>query len=80
MKENEKFVGKIKSHPVLGKVSVNRVHAETRTKVEVTCLDRGKGWCEITEKYKGVKCKSGWFRGENKGFGTKHVVHINELT
>lgn len=79
MKENEKFIGKIKRHPDLGKVSVDRVHGKTRTKVEVTCLDRGEGWCDITETYKGVKFKGGWKRGQNHEFGTEHVVHINGL-
>jgi len=79
MKENEKLVGKIKKHQVLGKVCVDRVHAQTRTKVEVTVLDRGKGYNEIKETYTGVKVKKGWYRGENREYGTKHVVHINEL-
>lgn len=79
MKENEKFIGKIKRHPTFGKVSVDRVHGKTRTKVEITCLERGEGWNEIKEKYVGVKTKSGWRRGQNREYGTKHIVHINEL-
>lgn len=79
MKENEKLVGKIKRHSDLGKVCVDRVHGTTRTKVEVTCLDRGEGWNEIKQTYVGVKFKGGWKRGQNHEYGSKHVVHINEL-
>lgn len=79
MKANEKLVGKIKKHPDLGKVSVDRVHGVSRTKVEVTVIDRGAGWCPITETYKGVRFKGGWKRGQNHEFGSKHIVHINEF-
>ena len=79
MKANEKLVGKIKRHSTLGKVSVDRVHGVGRTKVEVTVLERGKGWCDKTETYVGVKSKRGWMRGQNRDFGSKHIVHINDL-
>lgn len=80
MKANEKLVGKIMFHPDNGKVSVDRVHGKSRTKVEVTNLDRGAGWCDITNKYKGVKTKGGWQRGQRHDFGETDVVHINELS
>jgi len=60
----------------------------SRTLVEVTCIDRGKGWNGITQNYKGVKSHgvdhegkktSGWERGENKQFGFKDIVHIKTL-
>lgn len=79
MKENERLVGKIKTHPQFGKVSVDRVHGKTRTKVEVTVLNRGKGYDEIKDKYVGVKSKGGWSRSENREYGSTQIVHINEL-
>lgn len=79
MKENEKYVGKVKKHHSLGTVCVDKVHGNTRTKVEVTVLERGEGYDEIKDTYTGVKVKRGWYRGENREYGTRHVVHISEL-
>lgn len=79
MKENEKFVGKTKIHPQLGRVIVDKPHGKTRTMVEVTVIDRGKGYDEIQDKYVGVRTKGGWYRGENKQYGHKDVVHIKNL-
>lgn len=80
MAKNEDYVGKVMSHPQLGVVSVDGITENTRVYVEVTCLDRGKGWNEIKQAYTGVKNSVGWYRGENREFGTKHTVHINDLT
>ena len=79
MKASEKLIGKIKRHDTLGKVSVDSVHKSSRVLVEVTCIDRGKGYNEITGTYKGVKIRTGWYRGENRDFGHKDIAHINQL-
>jgi hypothetical protein len=79
MKESEKYVGKVYVHKTLGKVTVDNIHESSRVLVDVTSVDRGEGWDEIRQTYKGVKRTNGWFRGENKQFGHKDVVHINEL-
>ena len=79
MKASEKLVGKIKQHDTLGKVSVDSIHKSSRVLVEVTCIDRGEGYDELNETYKGVKVRNGWRRGENRDFGHKDVTHINQL-
>lgn len=79
MKENQKLVGKVMTHPVYGQARVDSAHGNTRTKVDITCIDRGAGWCPIKEKYVGVKHKGGWSRRENYAFGEKDVVHIKQL-
>ena len=87
MKESEKFIGKVAKHTILGKVTVDSAVDKSRVNVNVTCIDRGIGYDEISGTYKGVK-KSGisggvrvsrWSRGENKQFGHKDVVHIKTL-
>lgn len=49
------------------------------TKVIVKDIERGQGWCENTRSYKGVNTGSGWYRGENKGFGDELEVHIKDI-
>lgn len=80
MKESEKLVGKTKTHPKLGKVLVTSIQNNSRVLVNVECIDRGEGYDEATGKYKGVKVKGGWYRGENRLFGVKEVAHIKILT
>lgn len=79
MKESEKFVGKIKIHDTLGKVSVDSVHNNSRVLVNITIMDRGKGYNEISGTYKGVRTKTGWYRCQNREFGNKDVTHIKHL-
>jgi len=72
-------IGKRFEHDSLGKVEIVGVEENSRTKVLVKILERGEGYDESTNKYKGVRTKSGWFRGENKQYGTIDVVHIKTL-
>lgn len=89
MKQNEAYVGKEYNHPHYGRVFVDSVAENSRTKVNITCIDRGKGWSEKHQDHKGVKSSgvdhkgiktSQWVRGENKQYLDKDVVHINELS
>lgn len=79
MKESEKYVGKVLKHPDLGNVTVDSTHEGSRVLVDVSVIDRGKGWNEIKQTYTGHKNSVGWMRGENRQFGHKDVVHINTL-
>lgn len=82
------YVGNTYTHPELGKVIVDSKVENSRTKLNVTCIDRGEGWNEIKEIYVGVKTHgidhegkktSTWKRGENKQYGFKDEVHYNTL-
>lgn len=79
MKESKKLVGKVKTHTTLGKVTVDSIQNNSRVMVNVTVIDRGKGYDEISSTYKGVRISTGWYRGENRQFGHKDVVHIKDL-
>tara|TARA_R110000851_G_scaffold330328_2_gene503049 strand:- start:434 stop:697 length:264 start_codon:yes stop_codon:yes gene_type:complete len=72
-------VGKTFAHHNLGTVKVFRVEENSRTKVEVAILDRGKGYDPIKRRYKGYNNSVGWMRGENREFGKMDVVHIKTL-
>lgn len=71
---NKNFV-----HDSLGKVEVMAVEENSRTKVIVNVIDRGKGWNETKRKYTGVNISTGWYRGENREFGNIDIVHIKTL-
>lgn len=77
------FVGKVCIHDQLGRVTVDSVVEKSRTMVNVTVIQRGKGWDEIKQKHTGYNPKglSGgvWARGENREFGNKDFVHIKTL-
>jgi ribonuclease PH len=77
--EADKIVGKKMYHKKYGKVKVIATVDGTRTKVTVIELDRGAGWDENAKRYKGIKRKSGWSRGENYGFGQSHETHFKDL-
>ena len=76
--------GKEVTHDHLGKCLVTNVPKGSKTKVEVVCIDRGKGWDEIKEEYIGFtrwfKDHTIWQRGQNYQYGHKDVVHVNSLT
>ena len=77
MKESDKFVGKTFKHPSLGLVIVDS--SQSRVKVNVTCIDRGRGWDDVKQKYVGYKNSMGWMRGQNQQYLHKDIVHINSL-
>ena len=70
----------IKKGLLLGKVD------HSYTKVEVMDDDKGRGWNERTQSYKGYFVNGGgpatdtWSRGQNHGFGQKYIIHIKDLT
>lgn len=74
------LIGQIMNHLDLGKVKVVSCINRSRTLVEVEILDKGKGWDEQSQSYKGHTNKIGWMRGENRECGNLDVVHRKELT
>lgn len=89
MKANESVLHKEMIHSTLGKVFVEKAVENSRTKVVVTVLDRGKGWDDLRQSYKGVRTvtknlfghteSQTWSRGENYTHGQTDEVHINSL-
>ena len=51
----------------------------SRTKFVIRDIDKGKGWCDNTMTYKGIKVKKGWYLGKNYSYGEKLVVHQKTL-
>lgn len=79
MKKSEKYIGKIYKHVSLGQVSVDSVHEGSRVFVNVTILNRGRGFDQSKNRYVGIRTRTGWYRGQNKEFGQKDVAHIKDL-
>ena len=58
---------------------------KSKTQVMVRDIDRGRGWDEISESYKGYYARGGncatgtWIRGQNHGYTDEFKVHIKEL-
>lgn len=78
--KNKRFVGKEFIHETLGRVRVLKAVPRTRVKVEVELVDRGAGWDDIEENYKGIRKGNGWMRAENKQFGFRDEVSITKLS
>jgi len=76
--EPDLLVSSKKHNIIKGKIIRKLEHSYT--KVEVKDIDRGPGWNEKTQTYKGCKFKGGWGRGQNYGFGDEHIIHIKDLT
>ncbi len=84
------YVGKYCHHQTHGEMFVDELPARSRTFVLATITDRGPGWDERTQSYKGHSCtikdsngqivSASWSRGENREFGNQHLVHIKDLT
>jgi len=51
----------------------------SHTKVKIVDNDKGAGFDIKTETFKGVKTRSGWVRGENKGYNQEYIIHRKEL-
>lgn len=79
MASSKQYVGKTFTHPTLVRVYVDSVVEGSKTKLNVTVVDRGKGWNEKTQSYKGWKNSIGWMRGENREYLKTDVVHKNDL-
>jgi len=55
----------------------------SRTLLLLEDIDRGKGWCDATKKYVGVKTPNGWYRGQNYDYGNqiiRHKKHLNLIS
>lgn len=77
MKASQKYLNKTFTHPELGTIIVDSINS--RVRVNITCIDRGKGWNEREQRYTGYKNSVGWMRGENRQYLAKDTVHINTL-
>lgn len=74
--------GTIKDQSYMWKGQIVSMVEGSRTLVIVKDIERGKGWDESTQSYKGIFTKNGWYRGENDGYGDEveiHIKYMNEL-
>lgn len=75
--------GKQVTHNHLGKCMVTKIPKGSKVKLEVLCIDRGKGWDEKSETYRGITKRGTeyvtWQRGQNYQYGHKDVVHVNSV-
>ena len=89
-KKIKDFTGKEAIHSTLGRVYVKGAPKGARTTLFITCIDRGPGWDEVSQTYKGTRRiftdpntgeKSiSWSRGQNYQYGFEDEVHIDSLT
>lgn len=80
MSQLDKLIDKYFKHKDLGEVKVLSKVEKSRTKVLVRVIDRGPGYDHDKKRYRGVRTKGGWYRGENREYGTEHEVHHKDLT
>tara|TARA_R110000737_G_C14624761_1_gene494629 strand:- start:46765 stop:47043 length:279 start_codon:yes stop_codon:yes gene_type:complete len=83
------FVGSEAIHDSYGLVFVDSAPARSKTQVDITVLQRGKGWNEATEQYRryfvgSYLQKDGsrslrWAFTNTDEYGIKDQVHINTL-
>jgi hypothetical protein len=62
-----------------GKYEVVKRDAKRYTIYTIIDIDRGQGWCELTQTYKGVKNPSGWSRGQNYDYDQEITTHRSNL-
>ena len=69
-----------------GKYEVVKRDAKRYTIYTIIDIDRGQGWCELTQTYKGVRKSlgkgdlcSGWSRGQNYGYNQEITTHRSNL-
>lgn len=62
-----------------GKYEVVKRDAKRYTIYTIRDIDRGQGWCELTQTYKGVSNSSGWFRGQNYSYDEEIITHRSKL-
>lgn len=51
----------------------------SKTKVVVKDTERGVGWNESIQKYKGITNKGGWQLGKNYDFSSDSIVHRKDI-
>lgn len=64
-------------HPVHGRVLFLRKRGYKFAEVQE--IDQGIGWDPEGQKYKGVKTRSGWMRGQNYSYLAIHTARISDL-
>ena len=62
-----------------GKYEVVKRDAKRYTIYTIIDIDRGQGWCKLTQTYKGGKTPSGWSRGQNYGYDQEITTHRSNL-
>lgn len=84
------FVGDYAMHKTYGKVFVDSAPPRSKAMVNITVVQRGKGWNEATERYE--KYKIGAFLQEDGSrslqwgythrdeYGIKDITHIKSLS
>ena len=83
------FIGSEAIHDSYGLVFVDSAPPRSKTMVNITVLQRGKGWNEATEKYRKYRMTTIWnpdgsrtlrwgFTNRDE-YGIKDQVHINTL-
>ena len=77
MSRASNLIGKTMTHPDLGRVKVKA--KKSNVIVTVVSIDKGQGWDERSQSYKGHKNCIGWMRGENREHGKEDEVHIKDL-
>ncbi len=83
------FVGKEAIHKDYGRVFVDSAPKGSKAKVNITVIQRGKGWNDITQEYERYQLPTIWngdgtrnlrWKYTNKDeYGVKDQVHIKEL-
>lgn len=93
MSRISKLIGKDAIHSQLGKVQILSALGNSKTKVNIRCVQRAKGWNEITEVYDPIKIFVPNFNIDGAKVGMKFTktltrrdeyghldeCHINEL-
>jgi len=84
------FVGDYATHKDYGKVFVDSAPPRSKAMVDITVVQRGKGWNEATERYEKYFVGSYLQRDGNRSlrwgftnkdeYGQKDLVHINSLS
>ena len=74
------MIDKIVTHKIHGGTwKVLELLPNSRTKYKCKDIDKGKGWCNETRKYVGVKVKGGWYIGKNYGYGKILTFHKKDI-
>lgn len=83
------FVGELAIHDTYGKVFVDSAPPRSKAMVNITVVQRGKGWNDATERYEKYKMITIWHSDGSRtlrwGYtnrdehGMKDTVHINSL-
>ena len=74
------MIDKIVTHKIHGGIwKVLELLPNSRTKYKCKDIDKGKGWCNETRKYVGVKTKGGWYLGKNHCYGRILTFHKKDI-